>query len=469
MAITKDTLLSLAKKLISVRNNSIDLSTGTVLNDLGVDATAQILASISADIDRIIGQQSLDSQYFTDEEADMLVQAYGLTRNGATKASGSVTFATNVLPQASSPIVIPVGTQVYATQGSNSLYFITTTSGSITNTSSLNPNTGYYETTVGVQAVSSGSEYNVGIGYINGLSSSISGVSAVYNKNAIVNGSDVETTDALLKRFIISWRGRNRNTEPGILAWTYENPSVDEAIVVGPNSEFSLRGPGAVDVYVRGIIEASYVQTVIHIKREEILDKQPLISRSTLYVTVNGVNYHESDGVFSIVRDTNTIYQSSSEGHDKIVWTEEGYGLVENADQYTITYSYNSLIDDLQTMYDTGEGRLVTGDILARATEQVNVIMEFGITPLSGYDKNAVISLVKTNIQNYVNTTPLNTDLKQSDIIAIIESTDGVSYTDLPFAQFHRIDETDESKMVADINASPLIYVRISSEDIIIG
>lgn len=471
MAITKDTLLSLAKKLISTRNNKIDLSTGTVLNDLGVDSTAQILATLSSDIDRIVGQQSLDANYFTDEEADIFVQPFGLTRNAAVKATGTVTFATNTLPSASSPIVIPVGTTVYSQKdtGSATLNYVTTTSGSITNSSPLNSNTGYYEVSVGIQAVSAGEEYNVGIGYINGLKNSISGVNAVYNKNAILNGSDVETTASLLERFLILWRGRNRNTEPGILAWTYENPVVEEALVVGPNSDFTLRGPGSIDVYVRGTTETSYVQTVTQMTTEVLFDRQPIIHPDSLYVTINGVNYTEDDGVFVIVKDTNTIFQSSCDAMDKLVWTEEGKHLIDNLDSYTITFSYNSLISDLQTMYDTDSGRLVTGNILARDTKQVDLIMEFGITPISGYDKASVITLVKTNIQSYINTTKLNTDIKQSDIVAIIEATDGVSYTDLPFAQFHKVGETDENKLVADIDATPLEYFRIDSENIIIG
>ena len=73
MAYTKDSLLELAKKVISLRNSSVDLTTGTVLSDVGVDATAQVLESISNDVDRIVGQQRLDPAYFTDEEAVVLL------------------------------------------------------------------------------------------------------------------------------------------------------------------------------------------------------------------------------------------------------------------------------------------------------------------------------------------------------------------------------------------------------------
>ena len=120
-------------------------------------------------------------------------------------------------------------------------------------------------------------------------------------------------------------------------------------------------------------------------------------------------------------------------------------------------------------MYDNDEDRLITGDLLARSTTQVNIIMEFGISVYSGYDKNATISLVKTNIQNFVNTLPLNTPVRESDIVAIIEGTTGVNYTNLPFLQFHVYGEEDPNKLVADIEASPLEYFRVDADDIIVG
>ena len=44
MAYTKDILLNLSRKLLSIKNKNIDLTTGTVLEDLGVEAQAQILS-----------------------------------------------------------------------------------------------------------------------------------------------------------------------------------------------------------------------------------------------------------------------------------------------------------------------------------------------------------------------------------------------------------------------------------------
>lgn len=472
MAYTKDYLLKLAKKIISSKNRNIDLSTGGVIEDIGVDAQAEILANISSDVERVKNQRTLDSQYFTDEEADLLVLPLGITRNPSTKATGNVTFGALSLPNESNPIIIPTGTKVYGTpgDGSGDVYYVTTSIGTLTSNSPYNSQTGYYETTVSVEAVSPGVASNLGIGYINKMGTNISGISAVYNKNAFVDGADTESTDSLLNRYKLTLRGRNYNTKPGLLAWTLSNPKVKEAVIIDPRSPYSLRGPGAVDVYVRGGSPAQYVQTVTSMTKEVYFDVQPVIhSDNSIYVTINDVIYYEGDDVFNFVKDEETIFQSSSSARDKIVFTENGYNLIKNLESYTITYSYNSLISELQSMFDNSDDALITGDVLARSTYEVGIVMEFGITPETGYDKNATITLVKSNIQNYINTLPLNTPVRQSDIIAIIEDTDGVSFTSLPFLQFHRVGELDTKKWVADMEATPLEYFRIDSDNIIIG
>lgn len=467
MALTKDELLKLAKRLISIKNNQIDLTTGTVLQDLGVEAQAEILASLSNDIERVRQQQTFNSAYFTDEEADQLTQSFGITRKSAVKATGSVTFGTVALPSTS--IVIPTGTTVIGTTEDNiDVTYTTTEQGIISSLSSFNPQTGYYETTVSITASSAGSASNIGIGYINKLGSSVSGVNAVYNKEAVVNGADAETTDALLNRFLISWRGRNTNTEQGILAWTYTNSDVDEAVVIGPRSEYSMRGPGAVDVYVRGSVASSATQYITSFGlREVYLTSCPVINPQNIIVTVDGTSYDINSGLFTFVKDEESIFQSSTQALDKIVLDEN---FPTSFTSCYITYSYDSVISNLQSMYDDTEQRLLTGDIMARATTASQIIMEFGITPESGYDKNSVANSVRSNIENFVNNLPLNTPVRMSDIVAIIEGTNGVSYTSLPFLQFCKVEDVDNpDKKVADIEASPLEYFRVISSNIIIG
>lgn len=472
MAFTKQDILDIFYKQLSIKNSAVDLTTGTVVRDLGVESTAEVLAQLSSDTDNLRGMISLNPDYFTDEEADQYAQSYDITRHGPQKASGTVTFGAINSPDASSPIVIPSGTIVQgkASETSTPISYTTTTDCVITSTSPFNNNTGYYEATASIEAVIPGIESNMGIGYINQLQNTIEGVTAVYNKNALVNGTETETTESLLERVNLKRNGRNTNTTQGLLAQVYENPKVTQALIVDPNSEYSLRGPGAVDVYVLGEMLTQYTQTVSDMTKEVQLEKCPVVDPdSSIYVTVNGVTYTESDNMFTFVKDTQTIYMSSYLSKDKLVWTDVGYDVIKNASSYTITYDYNGLISDLQNTLDDDSTRLITGDVLVRDTARTDVIMEFGISVLNGYDKNSVILEIKSNIENYINNLVLGSDLRQSDITNIVENTQGVDYMALPYLQFQRVGNTDPSKTVADILSSPLEYLRVTSENIIIG
>lgn len=474
--LTKSQILSLFEKVLSARNSTADLSTGTVETDLGVEALAQVLEGLFDEIVATKGQISLDAQYYTDAAADQLALMYGgLVRNSAVSASGSVTFgALNAPTDVNNPIIIPIGTVVFGQKdtSSNNISYVTTTEGRITNTSVINPSTGYYEATVNIEAVTPGSDGNIGIGYINQLSGSINNIVAVYNKEALVNGADLESTESLLQRVALTFQGRNLNTKAGLKAWTLSHAKVNQCLVVDPNDEYSIRGPGAVDTYIKGTTTTAYTQTVTTKEREVILDKQPVYftgNADQITVTIEGVIYGADSNIFTFVKDSETIYQNSVKGKDKIVFTDMGYTLVNNASYYTINYTYNSLIDALQQDIESENNALLTGDILFRSTNAVPVEMEFGIVVFNGYNKDSVIAAVKSNIELYVNNMELDYDLRQSDIVNIVENTEGVDYMTLPFLKFCRLDEIDPSKQAADVVVGPLDYITIKSDDIVIG
>lgn len=473
--LTKSQILSLFEKVLSAKNSAVDLTTGTVETDLGVEALAEVLEGLYTEIATTRGQVTLDAQYYTDAAADQLALMYGLTRKEASFASGAVTFGALTAPtDVNNPIVIPAGTIVIGQKNisSNTFSYTTTTEVSITSSSIVNPNTGYYEATANIEAVSPGADSNIGIGFINQLSSGIDNIVAVYNKEAIINGSDVETTESLLNRIALKIQGRNLNTEPGLKSWVLSHTSVNQCLVIDPNDEYSIRGPGAVDVYIKGAILTAYEQTVTEMTNIVVLDKQPVYytgDAGQVTVTIGGVIYGADSNIFNFVRDTETIYQNSTKAKDKIVFTDTGYALIQNLPSYTINYSYNSLVESLQQDIESEDNALLTGDFLFRNTNEVPVEMEFGIVVFNGYNKDTVINSVRSNIQLYVNNMELDYDLRQSDIVNIVENTEGVDYMELPYIKFCRKGETDPSKQVADVVVGPLEYISISANDITIG
>ncbi len=454
------------KKNIAYENPQIDLTSGNVATDLGVNAFSDELSAVYTESERVRQLYLLDSTYFTDAEADKLAASYGIYRLVPTAATGTVTFCTTSLPSAGAQYTIPVGTTV-TTSGENTTVkqYTTTATGVIDATTPLNPNTNYYEVLIPVQATSTGSGNNVGAGAINQLSSSISGVSAVYNENAIVNGTDQETTEDLIERVKLKLRGFVYGTAASYLAKVFEDPRVLDAKVVDPNSEFSTRGPGSIDIYVLASEVGTYTQLVTEKTQTVYLTKTPVIANASVIVTYDDGSVADPT-TYSIVRDDTSIYSGSSRAKDRLVWNTEHFNnTVVMKDYYTIAYSYNRLVGDLETTFTSEDYNIITSDVLVKTTYQVNAAMDFDIVTLPGFDGATVRNSVINGIQQFVNNFKLDQDLRQSDIIGIVEDVDGIDYVILPMRQFCEKGKTG----VYDVESSPLEYIRINASDIQIG
>ena len=467
MAQTPEDYITSIKKRLAYANPNLDLTSGNVATDLGVEAFAEELAALSTEEDRIRLLYLFEASAFTEDEADVLSNSFGIPRIQATKATGEVIFGATESPAEGSQYIIPVGTTVSTLGDSGSqITYTTITEGIIDANTPLNPSTNYYESIVQVEATVAGSSSNVGPGAINTIKSSVSGVSVVYNNDSIVNGTDKESKESLIARVKRNLVGYVYGTKPSLLNRVLSYGKVTDAFIVDPNNEFSVRGPGSIDIYILGAYPNSYTQMVTSKEQEVHLIKAPAIDNNSAVVTFNdGSTLNEGYG-FNIIRDDTTIYSGSTKSKDKIVWTDvayENYVLTHN--YYTVTYTFNKLISDIQTEFDSDETHILTSDVLIRNTSELQARMDFDIVTLPGYDGNTVRSSVVYAIQTYVNNFKLNETLRQSDIIGIVEGVEGVDYVKLPMRAFCLVGEDK----VEDIPSSPLEYIRITESNILIG
>lgn len=455
------------KTKIAYENPKIDLISGNVARDIGVDAFSDELAALYTEQDRVRKLYLLDSSVYTYEEANALGASYGVYRLSPTRATGIVTFGAPTRPEPGQVFTVPVGTTVTTSGESSTIKnYTTVTPGYITASSVLNPHTNYYECTVTVQAQVEGTASNVGAGAINQIKSSVNGITVVYNNNAITNGTDEESTEDLIERIKLRLRGQVYGTKASFEAKVYEDPRVLDAVVVDPDSEFSVRGPGTVDIYILGETVGSYTQTIVPAGKTVYLTKHPLINDGNALVTLpDGSTYTQGDA-FQLYSDVTSIYASGSRAKDKLVWSDAIYErYIKNVSSYNLTYSYNKLVTDVQETFDSDDIRIVTADVMIRTTHRLNAAMDFDIITLPGYDASSVRNQVLYNIQSFVNNFTLNKTLRQSDIIGIVENTAGVDYVKLPMRQFSLLGQEG----VADIESSPLEYIRISADNIKIG
>lgn len=458
------------KKRINYANPLIDLTaTGNVAVDLGVEAFGEELASLYTEEDRVRLLYLFDNESFTDEEADLLAASFNVFRVEPAKATGTATFCASTLPTNGASYTIPAGlTLTTGTATVSQQSFVTTTSGVITGDTPINPVTGFYEVTVNIQAVVAGAAGNVASGTITNMSSTITGISEVYNANALVNGADQESTPDLINRVKLSLQGTVYGTKAAYLQRVLSDPEITDAVVVDPNSEFSVRGPGTVDIYILGAAYTSTTQEVVIAASEQsvLFDKQPVV-KGTVSVVLNGSTYTEGNG-FTVEKDISSLYAGSTKALDKLVWDTDVYNNIirtATVSSYTIAYTYNSLVDQVQEYFADDSTKIITADVLIRDTNRLSVIMDFDIVTYSGYNKNTVISACRDNIQSFVNNFKLQEPLRQSDIINIVENTPGVNYIKLPMRQFSLVGQTG----VSDIEVAPLEYLTIDSSNILIG
>lgn len=125
---------------------------------------------------------------------------FGFTREGATYSTGPVTFSRFT---ATYQAVIPVGSTVTTTDGTQSFLVLTDTTNPAYSASlgGYVVAAGVASVTVTVQAVTAGSAGNVSAGSISVISGGIQYIDTVTNTNAFTNGSDAETDDNARARF----------------------------------------------------------------------------------------------------------------------------------------------------------------------------------------------------------------------------------------------------------------------------
>jgi len=212
----------------------------------------------------------IDSSQQVQDLIDSAFGAYasnlGIRRRTGAASQGEVLFYTSKKP--SSSLVIPLGTTV----SGGGVSFITTreaTIASATIASYYNPVTGNYQISVPVNAGTTGSSTNVGIGQIKQIASSVTGSFSVTNLAAMVGGQDAESNLALTARIQNRLASVDSGTARGYLQTAADVPGVVKANVVASGdllmqrdiNDSGVHKGGKVDVWIQGSNEVTITDT----------------------------------------------------------------------------------------------------------------------------------------------------------------------------------------------------------------
>lgn len=105
----------------------------------------------------------------------------------------------------------------------------------------------------------------------------------------------------------------------------------------------------------------------------------------------------------------------------------------QHDENFTATYTTNLIVGLTQEAID--ERKHVTADVLSK--EAVNIPLDLEATVLlkPGRDRTKVDTAIRTNLENFFSNLRLGDPVRQSDVIDVLEQTEGVSYIVVPLGK----------------------------------
>jgi len=170
------------RSFIRGKNTLIDLSEGSIVDDIVISAPSQEIAKLYEENNITSQGQSLETS--SDLATDSLGKNIGILRLSSRSASGTVKFFTFNAP--TNDITISVGTIIstYATNGAESIQFVVTSTVYMyaqLAASYLNVTKNVYEVSASIEALKSGLDGIVGPQAVTQLVTVIPGIDGVYN------------------------------------------------------------------------------------------------------------------------------------------------------------------------------------------------------------------------------------------------------------------------------------------------
>lgn len=465
MAITRKTenqYITEIENAILGKDSTLDVRVGS-LSKIFIQPLAKVAAQINLDLAHLSDILSLINwNVMTDEELEDFASNYFVVRDLGGRATGYVFFRTKTKPTVD--IVIPAGFPVGSepdSQGRTVTYIVTQ---SVTMFAAFadtyfNVIDQVYEIQAPIEALELGSQASLPAGRVNRLLRSIAGIDSVINKDAISLVSDRETNEELKNRILLVNSGIQVSVPSGLKYDILSRKNITDVSLVYKGDSLLTREDkdvGAIDAYVLDS-QSEQIIEVFRFNGDYVLRKQPVLSLVSV-VDSSSVNRTSN---FNLVKDTG-IYAESVRASDII----EYLGGIDNliGTLFTVTYTVDKVIRDLQSIYEAEDADVFARDLLFRRAKKVDIVIIGTVTVLGGFDAVVVKQNVRDRIFNYVNGLKLGNDVERADVIFEAKNVSGVD--NVVFTDFRKV--TQVSGTVNDIVIEKNEYARISSINLVI-
>jgi hypothetical protein len=104
----------------------------------------------------------------------------------------------------------------------------------------------------------------------------------------------------------------------------------------------------------------------------------------------------------------------------------------EHDENFTVTYTTNLIVSQTQDAID--ENKHATADVLVKEAVPIPLDVRATVILVRGRERAVVDSTLRTNMANFFNNLRLGDAVRQSDVIDVIEQTEGVSYVVVPLS-----------------------------------
>lgn len=108
----------------------------------------------------------------------------------------------------------------------------------------------------------------------------------------------------------------------------------------------------------------------------------------------------------------------------------------EHDENFTITYTTNLIVSTTQDAVDANKH--VTADVVVKDAIPSPIDIEATVVTIQGREPSTVDTDLRTNVTNYFNNLRMGEPVRQSDVIDLIEQTEGVSYVVVPLTRMVR-------------------------------
>lgn len=421
MPVNKKTAAEYALELeqaIKSRNDSYDTKIGPI-PDLYINPASNVFELQNERIRSVQQLLSLiNDGSFEDSDLDAFVYNELAIRLTGSRSTATLVFSRSTIP--TSDITVLAGFPVATLQDDDgsSVTFLTkadTTLVAANASSYYNGETGRYELQVEAESTTASSSASVAQYRITRPLRPLNGFDSVTNVAAATGGSDPEVNDSLIKRYYLSLMGSSQANETGIKKIMRSRyPQVIDVNVVYGSNPANIRAAddaGAVDIYSIGEVVSSYTESLTFVGAG-----QPIILTKRPVLTVTSITGYQQDIDYTFVKDSTSGYAYSNRSSDAIVWKFDAASTPVSGATISVTYTYNSLIESMQSGLTIPDLYCIGSDPLYKDSERLSVKLSANVKVLSGFSTSTTITLLTNKLFAYINSLLLNQDLEQSDI-----------------------------------------------------